>query len=67
MGWGIDWKQGNMRGQGNKMEPIIQPETKTNCPNTGGDHQWVWDEDRQDWFCDECGVSESNQEEEASE
>ena len=49
------------------MEPVIQPENKTNCPNTGGDHQWVWDEDRQDWFCDECGVSESNQEEEASE
>jgi len=49
------------------MEPNIEPENKTKCPNTNGEHLWVWDEDRQDWFCDECGVSESRQEEEVSE
>jgi len=49
------------------MESVIEPENKTKCPNTGGEHQWVWDKERQEYFCDECGVSESDQEEEVSE
>ncbi len=42
-------------------EPNIEPENQTKCEATGGKHCWIWDEDIEDWFCDECGVLESNQ------
>ena len=43
-------------------EPWMEPENRTKCPNNGGNHQWIWIEDQEDWFCDECGVLESQQE-----
>ena len=42
----------------------IEPENMTICRNTQGNHQWVWNEDQDDYECDECGVSHNNQEEE---
>lgn len=43
-------------------EPEIGPENKTKCPDTGGKHVWVWDEDQDDYYCDECGVYNEQQE-----
>lgn len=40
----------------------IEPENRTICPNTSGQHPWIWDEDQDDYQCDECGVYESQQE-----
>lgn len=34
----------------------IEPENRTECPNTSGAHIWLWDKDQEDWQCDECGV-----------
>ena len=45
------------------MKSNIEPENRTKCPDTGGKHQWVWNEDQDDWRCDACGVWESRQEE----
>lgn len=39
-----------------------EPESKTICPNTGGKHSFVYDTRCGEWVCDECGVSESQQE-----
>lgn len=44
------------------MKPDYEPENRTECLNTGGQHSWIWDEDIDDYRCDECGVSESHQE-----
>jgi rubredoxin len=45
-------------------EPNIDPENRTICPNTTRQHQWVWDDDKDDWYCDECGVWHEEQEDE---
>jgi hypothetical protein len=44
------------------VEPFFEAENRTMCPSTGGRHSWVWDSNNQDYYCDECGVSESRQE-----
>ena len=43
-------------------EPIFEPENQTDCPNTGKGHIWIWDEQQDDYYCDECGVWTGNQE-----
>jgi len=40
----------------------IEPENRTICEYTGGNHQWIWDEEKESYFCDECGVLKDNQE-----
>jgi len=40
----------------------IEPENRTVCPATEGLHQWMWDEEKDEYFCDECCCSEENQE-----
>ena len=43
-------------------EPNIEPENRTICEVTKEGHMWIWDEDRDDWYCDECGVYHEQQE-----
>ncbi len=43
-------------------EPDIEPENQIICPNTNGNHVWIWDEDQDDYYCDECGVWHDKQE-----
>ena len=45
-------------------EPNIEPENMTMCPFTKGCHIWIWDDEQDDWYCDECGVLNSQQEDE---
>jgi len=41
----------------------IEPENRTKCSATQGEHVWTWDDDADDWRCDECGVTEDRQKE----
>lgn len=44
-------------------EPKYEPENQTECAYTESKiHQWFWDEDKQDWQCDECGIMQEHQE-----
>lgn len=43
-------------------EPNMEPENRTECSATGNKHTWIWDEDQDDWHCDECGVYHEQQE-----
>ena len=43
-------------------EPNYEPENRSKCDSNDGLHQWVWDEDIDDYYCDECGVHHENQE-----
>ena len=40
-----------------------EPENRTDCPDTGGPHQWIWIDEKDDYQCDECGVMCEHQEE----
>lgn len=44
-------------------EPWIEPENRTVCEVIQEAHVWVWDEDQDDYYCDECGVYHEQQEE----
>ena len=44
------------------MKDYIEPENMTICKATQGNHQWVWDDDIDDYRCDECGVFHDRQE-----
>lgn len=44
-------------------EPTFEAENRTECPNTGEGHVWIWDDEKEEYFCDECGVTEDKQEE----
>jgi hypothetical protein len=44
-------------------EPLFEPENRTRCPDQeDGKHEWVWDGEMGDWFCDNCGVWQEHQE-----
>ena len=45
-----------------KEEDYILPESRTICPSTQGEHIWIWDEEQDDYRCDECGVYHDKQE-----
>lgn len=43
-------------------EPDMEPENRTECPVSGGAHDWTWDPEREDWFCELCFTSHEDQE-----
>jgi len=46
----------------NYDEPLCEAENRTLCESTEGAHEWVWDGEQQDYYCDECGVWHERQE-----
>ena len=43
-------------------KPFYEAENETTCPVTQDVHVWQWDTEIDEYYCDECGVLESNQE-----
>jgi len=38
-------------------EGWYEPENRTKCEYTeSGKHEWVWDEEQEDYQCDNCGI-----------